>query len=258
MKNDFSKQVKVKRKILNLYLRIKYFLWIAIFLSCIIFFFSKFFKVWQAKLKEIFIEYTAKQGFIIEEIHVENLTNLTTFEIQNLLQIDKKHSIFELNLKHIYKILKSHPLVQDVILERRLPNILYISIKENIAIALWQFKGKLSLITESGEIIHFTNFNKFRDLPYLIGEDANLYAQSLIDNLSSYPNLYTKLKYAVRIGKRRWNLIFEGDLKVKMPEKNFKSTLHYLDNILASPNFLDKKYKILDARDSKKFYLKKN
>ncbi|MBF8246377.1 MAG: FtsQ-type POTRA domain-containing protein [Rickettsia sp.] len=257
MKNNFSNNVRVKRKILKFYLGIRYFFIILFVIFLLLFFVTDLLNNYKLKIKEAFITLTAQNAFVLEEIYVENLTNLTLLDLQNLLAIKKYQPILSLNLSQIQRSLKSHPLIKNILIERRLPNILYISIQEDLPIAIWQFQGKISLINNDANIIDFHDISRFQDLTYILGEDANLYAKELINHLNLYPQLKERLKYAIRIGKRRWDLIFDNDIKVKMPEKDFLTAYNYLNKFFLENKF-GKKYKTLDLRNHCKFYFKKD
>ncbi len=70
-------------------------------------------------------------------------------------------------------------------------------------------------------------------------------------NISKYPEL--KILYAIRYGERRWDLILENDIKIKMPESNFIDALDYLHTLLLSNKLSSQS--TIDLRDHKKHYI---
>ncbi len=148
--------------------------------------------------------------------------------------------------------------VRDVVLERRLPSSIYISIGEREPIAILQQDKKLYLVDSDAHIIPSRNIEKFSDLVQIVGSDAHLHASTLISDLEKDQVLWEEILYAVRYGERRWNLIFNGGITVKMPENNFEKAYSYLSKLNKSGKFFDKGYKMIDLRDEDKYYFEKN
>ena len=140
---------------------------------------------------------------------------------------------------------------------RKLPNTLIIHITERIPIAIWQNQQKLTLIDYEGNIIDMNHIEDFKHLIHVVGSDANLYAENLIETLKTEPSLSSNVISAVRFGERRWNLILKQNITVRMPEIDFEKALHYLAKMHESGKLFDQDYKFLDLRDPSKYYIEK-
>ena len=101
-----------------------------------------------------------------------------------------------------------------------LPNTILLSISESRALAIWQNKGKFSLINEQGEEIKVSDLRKFNSLMVVVGKDAPTNTRSLFSFLKTEPALYRQVKAAVWVSGRRWNLKMEGEINVSLPEKD--------------------------------------
>ena len=142
-------------------------------------------------------------------------------------------------------------------MERRLPSKIHIGLVERNPIAIWQFEQKLYIIDSDGSRISTYNGEGFPSLLQVIGADANIYAQGLIDELNKFPNLASKIRSAVRFGQRRWNLNFKDGIVVKMPEANFASSYEFLNSLDKDNKLLNQGYKMLDLRDPNKLITEK-
>ncbi len=194
--------------------------------------------------------------FLLKNIILDPTDHITKEEIFEILNLRQNYSLFTININHLRKKLESYPTIDFAIIERRFPNTLHISIKENIPIAIWQYNNSISLINKDGNKIEGINLKKYLDLLQVIGEDANIYASQLIQDLNNHKDLSNNLSYAIRQGKRRWDLYFEQGLIVKMPSENFLQAYAFMYDLYKLNKLFSHKIKILDLRDKKKYFIK--
>ncbi|MDP4709351.1 MAG: FtsQ-type POTRA domain-containing protein [Rickettsiaceae bacterium] len=228
---------------------------IAILLSLLIF--TDLFKSFKDRMYDVFYQKTAKYGFVLQNVIIEGKKNAEYQDIVNLLKVEEGAPIFSINIQEVKERLETHIWLKAAIVERQLPSTIYIAVTERTPIAIWQFKQKLYLVDVEGNRIAKHEGQEFGDLIQVVGQDANIYAQALIDDLNRHPGLAGKVKSAVRYGQRRWNINLEQNITVKMPEDNFNEAYNYLYALDKNKRLFDQNYKMLDLRDSKKYYLEK-
>lgn len=202
-------------------------------------------------------ESAAEEGLILENVLIEGQHNILTEEIAATLNADVGTPLLSIPLEHIRAILLKNNWVKDATIERRFPNTIYISITEREPIAIWQQNKKLYLVDEEGIVITPDDITKFTNLPHIIGSDAPLHASSLIEYTSADEELKKHIVSAVRYGERRWNLILNQDITVKMPENNFATAYLYLSKLNQSNKLFDQNYKVIDLRDESKYFFEK-
>jgi cell division protein FtsQ len=103
------------------------------------------------------------------------------------------------------------------VIERRLPDTLYVRLVEREPLALWQHGGKIELIDRTGAVIPVARLDRFAKLPMVVGEDAASHAAELLAMLASEPDLAARVTAAVRVGGRRWNLRIDNAIDVLLP-----------------------------------------
>jgi len=108
--------------------------------------------------------------------------------------------------------------VEDAQVSRRLPDTLAIRITERVPVAIWQHRGKLSLIDPDGIVLSPVRLDAMPDLPLVIGPSANRQAASLDRLLGGAPTLKPMLAGATWIGGRRWDLRFQSGEVLALPE----------------------------------------
>jgi cell division protein FtsQ len=252
-----KKNISLHRRLTIYYQRFVFTLKMTIALLLGLLIFTDLFKSFKEKIYDVFYQETAKYGFVLENVIIEGKKNAEYKDIINLLGVEQGAPIFSINIQEVKERLENHIWLKAAIVERQLPSTIYIAVIERTPIAIWQFKQKLYLVDVEGNRIAKHQGQEFGDLIQVVGQDANIYAQALIDDLNHYPGLAGKVKSAVRYGQRRWNLNFEQNITVKMPEDNFNEAYNYLYALYKNKRLFDQNYKMLDLRDSKKYYLEK-
>lgn len=252
-KNNLS----FKRRLLVYYYRA--IIVLKLFLICFIllFFFTDLFKQTKQAIKQSFYLISAKYGFILQNVIIEGQENMPINDILDAIKVEKGSPLFAVNIEEVQKILDSNFWIKTNLVERRLPNTIYITVIERLPIAIWQYNKQLYLIDSEGNRILAQDIGKFINLLHVVGIDANIYADSLIQSLNRYPDLSRYVISAVRYGGRRWDLNLQQDILIKMPEKDFDKAYDYLNSLNKSKKLFDQGYKMLDLRDVNRYYLKK-
>jgi len=185
-------------------------------------------------------------------------------ERASIERINKKRAEFcELDNKNdmtiLLESLRQDPWIKDITIKRRLPDTLQINIEEYLPFALLKYDGGLHLIDENGTVIKIDDNEKrgYYNLLIIAGDGAEEDIYSLFNLLSSNPDLASRLKSALKISRRRWNLILDNGIVVKMPEDNILEAWKRLDKIL-SINGSEIGLKTIDLRNKDKIYLEEN
>lgn len=204
-------------------------------------------------------EYTADMDLVLENVVIEGQKNIPTDQIIPQLNADVGTPILSIDLNQVRSVLNKNSWIKNAIVTRRLPNTIYIGIIERKPIAIWQQNQKLHLIDEEGYIIQTDPSDKFKDLLHVVGVNANLHVKSLQDSLNVYPELSHKILSAVRYGDRRWNIILDQNITIKMPEQqNFGDALAYVNKLYKSDKLFNQNYQYLDLRDNTKYFFTKH
>lgn len=220
-------------------------------------FFTSHLNFIKAYIWEGFYDFAADAGFKLETVVIKGNMHIEPKEIVSAVNADVGTPLFSISLKNAYNKLKENSWVKDVTIMRRLPHTLVVHITERVPIAIWQHNQKLALIDSEGNVIDDKHIGDFPGLLQVVGSDANLFAEHLLESLKSQISLEGNIVSAVRYGERRWNLILKQNITVKMPENNFEKALAYLAKMHEAGKLFDQNYKSLDLRDPSKYYIEK-
>lgn len=250
--------ISIKRRLSLYYLRFITLIKIGILLIFMILFLTDILNKPKQKLLRFFVEKTAEVGLVFKHLVIVGLVNINEEEIIHAINGEYGVPIYSLNIDDIRKRIEDNPWIKIALVERKLPNTLSVTITERTPIAIWQFKQKLYLIDEEGNRISSKNIEKFGDLIHVVGQDANVYARSLCEDLAKHPSFAKQVVSAIRYGQRRWDLNLEQKINVKMPEKGFQEAYDYLNSLNTEGKLFGQNYKVINLKDPTKYYMEKD
>jgi len=207
------------------------------------------------KYSKLFNDILIKNGFTINNIQILGIKNIPKETIIKIVNNEKKSNILNINLLNIYNNLKNNDWVEELYIERVLPNTIKISIKEKEAIGIWQYEMSNKLITKDGEIISTANINKFKiDLPIIHGNHANKNANSILKILETNKVLTKNIWSLDYINNRRWNLHFKQGIIVLLPSKGVLNAWNEIIELKRSYDVLNLGLTELDLRNPNKIF----
>src|SRR6201987_2384331 len=143
------------------------------------------------------IQGTGLLGFTVADITVEGRETTDRETILAALGAGPGTPILAVNPTRAKEQLETLPWVRSAVVERRLPDTLYVSLVERKPLALWQHGGKLELIDREGAAIPGTRLDWFAKLPMVVGEHAPSHAAEFLDMLASEPDLAARVSAAI-------------------------------------------------------------
>ena len=239
-------------------LKITFHIFIFLFVIYIIFLFKKeeaLFKI-KNNLSNIYSNLIYNDICTNIEINGVEMVNVKDLEekIYDFCSLDNKN-----NLSLLAKNILADPWIKNLSIKREIPDTLIINIEEFLPFAIWKTDNNIHLIDEEGKIILIPerDVRKFSYLIIVAGDGAKDNIYSLFNMLSSNSSLFSRIKSALFIGKRRWNLELDNGIIVKMPEENLMTAWTRLDKIL-SINGSEIDIKSIDLRNSNKVFIEKS
>jgi len=163
-------------------------------------------------------ETSRQAGFILSNLSIEGNVRTRQADILATLDIDTGMPLMAVDLEALQGRVEALPWVRQVTVTRIFPGDINLKIVERQPFALWQRKGQLRLIDNEGIVITRRGLAEFAALPMIVGDGAPLEMGKLFQMLSIAPDLAKRVKTAVRVGDRRWDLLFDNGIRVKLPE----------------------------------------
>ena len=191
---------------------------------------------------------SAGAGLVVREVLAEGRRETTRAELLAALGVKGGQPILDFDPEAARLRVEALPWVRAATVERRLPDVVRVRVLERRALAWWQKDGKLVLIDHSGETIRAAAPSRFQELIVVVGDDAPGYAAELIAMLKREPDLAGRVRAAVRVGQRRWNVKLDGGIDVRLPEENAAAAWAKLGDLERKHSILSRDVEAVDLR----------
>ncbi len=201
---------------------------------------------------------TARLGLVVADIKVEGRETTDRETILTALGAGPGTPILAMSPRRAKEQLETLPWVRSAVVERRLPDTLYVRLVERKPLALWQHGGKLELIDREGAVIPVARLDRFAKLPMVVGESAASHAVDLLDMLATEPDLASRVSAAIRVGDRRWNLRIDNAIDVLLPRDAAASAWTQLARLERSSAILKRDVQVVDVRLPDRLVLRVN
>lgn len=204
------------------------------------------------------LDATARAGFRIEEITVSGRGRTTMDEVAAALDARHGGPILAVDLERVRDRLESIPSVKAAAVERRLPGALHLDLVERSPVAIWQNNGEHVLVDRDGHMIP-GSVAGYEDLPLVVGDGAGVRADELLTMLAAEPSLAARVKAAVRVGNRRWNVMLDdavAGVEVRLPEDGAEAAWHRLAQLEKEKGVTNRAVSMVDLRTPDRMVLK--
>ena len=171
-------------------------------------------------------KFSATHGLYIEDVIVEG-NNRTSYEdLIQALNFSENESILGVNINELQKKVEQLTWVKKCVVKRSFfPHNILVNIEERQVKAIWQYEGRYYPVDNDGNVIEVEEYEPDAPILVLTGEGAPHHLKELLAVLDLDKELANRVKAAIFVSNRRWNLIFdniENGVMVKLPEKDFE------------------------------------
>ena len=196
--------------------------------------------------------------FKLEDVTVEGRNYVERGAILAALNVKRGDSLLGVDLQAARKRLEAIDWVQSATVERRLPDTLYVTLKERHAVAIWQNGNEYTLIDRNGRTVRASRMPPGAESLLLLGgPGAPDHVGELLLLLAYEPKVAKQLRAAVWVGQRRWNLILGNDVQIWLPEEDAVAALQKLGKLDTEYQLLSREFGVVDLRLPDKLYLRK-
>lgn len=190
----------------------------------------------------------AQAGLGIERVHISGHRETRESDILRALDLAPSSSLVTLDPYAARARLEEIGWVRAATVKKLFPSTLEVEIVEREAFALWQIGGIVSVIDRSGATLDLLTERRHARLPMVVGYGANRQAAELIDALDAHPRLAGRVRAAVRVAERRWNLRLDNGVEVRLPEHDPAGALAELVRLDEERGLLSRDIVAVDMR----------
>jgi cell division protein FtsQ len=175
--------------------------------------------------------------------------------VLNTLGVKRGQPILGIDIAAARARLERLAWVESAVVERRLPDLVYVRLTERTPLALWQQEGRFSVIDAKGVVVVDGNVGAYANLPLVVGPGAPAKAEALLMLLATEPEVKARVAAAVRVGGRRWNLRLDNGVDVRLPEEDVATAIAKLAEINRSHQLVDRDVRVIDLRQPDRLVL---
>lgn len=191
---------------------------------------------------------TALVGLKVGEVKITGQIETSESEIIRALDLQSHASMVLFDASKARERIQTMPWIEEVTIRKTYPGSVEVAIKERQPFALWQSGHVVSIIDPEGHIITGLNDSKFASLILLVGEGADTAGPAFMETLSKYNIIESRVRAAVLVAGRRWNLVLENGIEIKLPEADAEKAISRLADLEASDELFDKDIRSVDLR----------
>ena len=195
-----------------------------------------------------FVQATAGAGMTVQRVYTDGRRRTPVEAILTALETEVGAPIFSVDPRAARARIQEIGWVERAVVERRLPSTVYVRLVERTPFALWQRDGRLVLVDRAGAVIGPQGIAQFAHLPVIVGADAPRRAPALLDAMAARPALSKRVRAAIRMGERRWNLRFDTGLEARLPEGEVERAWARLAAEIDEGGLLDRPVDVVDLR----------
>ena len=203
-----------------------------------------------ARMSGTMLDLSASLGMKLNALTVEGRAMTSREDLLAALDVERGSPILSIDVAGARAAIEALPWVKTAKVERRLPDSVHILIEERAPYALWQRDGRYTLVDRGGQAIVDVP-DADQSLPLIVGPDAPQHAAALFDALGAETALVGRVRAAVRVGARRWNVYldsFEGGIAVRLPEDDIAAAWSRLAALERDHKILERDLDFIDMR----------
>jgi cell division protein FtsQ len=182
---------------------------------------------------------------------------VTQDAILKALDVRRGQSLISVDLHGARQRLERIEWVEHAAVERRWPDSIHVALRERSAIALWQNETVAAGGTRTTEYVLIDRLGrKVRSVDpaeshvrlLLAGEAAPEHLAELLLLLQDARPIRERVRAAVYVGLRRWNLTLDSGLTIKLPADDAGAALQRLLALDKSDRLLSRDLSVVDMR----------
>jgi len=199
---------------------------------------------WRTTLDAV----TAGMGFSVASIEIRGLSEADSTEISDRIDVTQHSSLLMVDVERARQRIAEIPWISDVQVKKLYPNRIVVTLAERRPFALWQDEGKVRVVDKTGAVMSEVVETRNAGLPLIVGAGANVRVGEAVELMNSAPTLRPRMRAAVLVAERRWNLITVDGVEILLPEADPAAALARVADLEASKKLLDRDLVVVDMR----------
>ncbi|MCX5569465.1 MULTISPECIES: cell division protein FtsQ/DivIB [Kaistia] len=199
---------------------------------------------------------SSASGLAIDSVRITGQTETSEIAVLNRLELAPEASLATFDLAAARERVETLPWVENATLRKIYPATLKITINERKPYVLWQRDQTVSVIDESGRVIGDASDTHYQDLIRVVGQGADKRAGEAIALAGAASAIRDRLRAAVLISERRWNLVLDNGVTLMLPQDKPEAALQVIAALDAKDGLLSKDIVSVDLRLADRMFVR--
>lgn len=204
----------------------------------------------EKKVSTLIGRVAARPEFAVKGVEVIGGSDALKAEIRNTLGVVPGMSSLTMDIAEMRGRIEALGAVKRAAVQFDTRGKLRVTVEQRIAVALYRrADDMLVLLDKDGVEIGLAGPRaKHPNLPVIIGAGAPERIAEALDILDAAPDILPRLRALVRIGERRWDLVLDHELSIKLPAEDPIEALSRVMALHYGEELLDRNLSIIDMR----------
>ena len=195
-------------------------------------------------------------GLRVEELVVYGLRRTSAADAKAALAIERQSPILRVDVRAAHERLVSLPWIKSAKIRRQLPDQIRVDIVERHPMAIWRRGKTIGIIDSDGDPIMPVVPSGLEHLPVVTGSQANEAAPHLLASLRQRPDLASRIAASKRIAGRRWDLVMDNGVIVRLPTDEIDQALDELGVLMTDHAVVERNVLAIDLRQDDRLLLR--
>ena len=191
---------------------------------------------------------TGKAGLNLQFIQVRGRAHTPRDILVAATDLRLGDPILGINIDAVHKRISAIGWVEDVIVERRMPSTIRISIRERLPMGLLQTADGHQLIDAHGVIIKNAKASDFTHLPVITGDESAIHAEKILSVLKTEPELFAEVWAISYQSGRRWDVHLRNGIEIRLPEAEPRQAWSRLAIMERRKQIINRDLAVIDLR----------
>lgn len=198
----------------------------------------------------------AALGFGLTEVEIRGLASADSSPILDRIGLASHRSLITVGAEDLRERIAQLPWIADVSVEKVYPGKLVVKLDERRPYALWQDDGRVQVVDRSGAVMTDQIEERHLKLPLVVGRAANTRAGEALGLISATPQLSGRIHAAVLVAERRWNLVTNDGVELRLPQDKPGAALAEIARLQQTKQLLDRDIEAVDMRTPDRLVIK--
>jgi cell division protein FtsQ len=195
-------------------------------------------------------------GFEVRRVDVRGVKHINELKVYERVLAERDQAMPLVDIHALREKLLALPWVKDARVSRQLPETLVIDIVEREPHAVLRKPNRLVLIDATGHELETVSADRAKGMLVVSGPGSGKRVAALSRLMDAAPALQPRVREAEWIGNRRWNVTFETDQVLALPEGEAADALVAFARLDGTNRLLGGKAVAFDMRARDRIYFR--